>query len=135
MTTNRNALPLRPILMLDAAACIVMGLGFVALAGPIGALTDLPVGFTRIAGLLLLPVAAFILLVATRREIPAAGVAVVVIGNVGWVLASLAVALGGLVEANAAGTALIVVQAAAVAAIAALEHAARPGRSTLSSAA
>ena len=53
MTTDRNALPLRPILLLDAAACLVMGVGLMALAGPIGALTELPAGFTRIAGLLL----------------------------------------------------------------------------------
>ncbi|WP_181703662.1 hypothetical protein [Chthonobacter albigriseus] len=128
MPFDRKSLPLRPILMADAAACLVMGIGLIGLAGPLEPLTGLSQTFAMVAGALLLPVAAFILVVASRPAIPAAGVAVIVAGNVGWIAASLLILATGMVQTTALGTTLVLAQAAAVAVITALEHAARPAR-------
>jgi hypothetical protein len=63
---------------------------------------------------------------ASRREVPVAGVALVVGGNAAWVAASLGLVLAGLVQPNGLGLALVLAQAAAVAGMATLEHARRP---------
>jgi uncharacterized protein YjeT (DUF2065 family) len=112
----------------DGLACLGMGAGLAGLAPALASLTELAPSFLRGAGLLLLPIGAFILWLATRREVPAWGVAATVAGNAAWVAASLGLLAVGLVQPNGLGTALILGQAAAVAVIAALEHARRPGR-------
>jgi hypothetical protein len=112
---------LRAILALDALACLGMGAGLAALAPALAGLTDLPSAFVRAAGLALLPVGAFILWAASRRDVPAWAVALIVAGNAAWVVLSVALPLAGLVRPNALGLALLLGQAAAVAALAALE--------------
>jgi uncharacterized protein YjeT (DUF2065 family) len=119
-------LSLRPVLVADGLACLAMAAGLLSLASPLAPLTDLPVALLRGAGLVLTPVGAFILWLASHREVPAAGVALVVGGNAAWVAASLGLVLAGLVQPNGLGLALVLAQAAAVAGIAALEHARRP---------
>jgi hypothetical protein len=119
---------LRSILRLDGIACLAMGVGLAALAPALGSFTGLAPGFLRWAGIALLPVGAFILAVASRREIPAWSVAAIVAGNAAWVLASVALPLLGLVQPNLMGWGLLLGQAAAVAGLTALEQAGRPGR-------
>lgn len=126
MPRHRSLLALRPVLVVDGLACLAMAAGLLGLASPLATLTDLPVALLRGAGLVLGPVGAFILWLASRREVPAAGVALVVGGNAAWVAASLGLLVDGLVQPNSLGTALVLAQAAAVAGIAALEHARRP---------
>jgi hypothetical protein len=128
MTLLNGRPTLRSILRLDGVACLAMGVGMAALAPTLGAFTGLPPGFLLGAGVVLLPTGTFILTVALRREIPAWSVAVIVVGNAAWVLASIALPLLGLVQPNAIGWVLLLGQAAAVAGLTALEQARRPGR-------
>ena len=110
---------LRTVLLVDAATCVatgaLMSLGATALAD----LTRLPETLLLGAGLALFPVAGFIALIASRPS--AAGVWIVILGNVGWVVGSLMVLVPGGVAPNALGTAFVIVQAVAVAVLAELE--------------
>jgi hypothetical protein len=110
---------LRSLLVFDAVTCAVMGALLVLGSGTLAGLTLLPTALLTEAGIVLLAVAAFILFVATRRVMPALGVIAIIAGNALWVLGSLAVLLA--TTPNALGTGFVLVQAFAVAALAALE--------------
>lgn len=112
--------PLRRILLLDAASCAAMGAALALGSGPLAGLTRLPEPLLLGAGLALLPIAAFMAVIALRPAVPPAAGWVVVAGNALWVAASLSLLVGP-VAPNALGTALILAQALAVAAFAALE--------------
>ncbi len=114
-------LPLRTILAIDAATCLVMGALLLVAATPIAALTGLPPGLLFHAGAVLLPIAVFIGILAALTVAPRAAVALVVVGNAAWVLASLLLPLSGLVRPNAIGIAFLVGQALVVAVLAKLE--------------
>lgn len=113
---------LKRVLLLDAASCLGMGLGLIAgadaLAGPFG----LPAALLSGAGISLIPIGLFMAFVATRAAPPATLVWLIILGNAGWVIQSLA-----LVElapsVSALGTAFVLAQAAFVTVIAALEYA------------
>ena len=98
-----------------------MGALLIAFAGPIASLTDLPPGFLSLAGIALIPVSAFMAGTAVRARAPRWAARLIVAGNVLWAAASLLVVFGGVVAPNALGLALIVGQAAVVAALAKLE--------------
>jgi hypothetical protein len=112
----------RPLLLVDAATCTAMGVALIAASGPIAGLTQLPAPLLSGAGVALLPVAALMALVASRRPLPAAGLRLVVVGNLLWIAASIALLVGGWVAPNALGTAFVLAQAIAVAALAMLEY-------------
>lgn len=114
-------LPLRTILAIDAATCLAMGALLLAAATPIAALTGLPSGLLLHAGAVLLPIAAFIGILAALTMPPRAAIALVVVGNAAWVLASLLLPLSGLVRPNAIGIAFLAGQALVVAVLAKLE--------------
>lgn len=111
---------LRRVLLLDAATCVATGLAMAAGAGTISQLTQLPAVLLSVAGASLFPIALFMALVATRRPVPPAGVWLVILGNAGWVIGSLAL-LTGVVSFNALGAAFVLTQALAVAGLAVLE--------------
>jgi hypothetical protein len=123
-----SRLSLRNVLVLDAVTCAAMGgLLLVAggiLAGPLG----LPHDLLFYAGLLLLPVAAFMALIALPARTSALGVAIVIAGNWLWVAASVALPILGLVAPTALGLAFLLVQAVAVSVLAILEQRAFSGR-------
>lgn len=109
----------RSVFAIDALTCLFMGLLLVAFSDALGALLGLPARLLLVAGLVLLPCAA--LMYATARS---AGPNrflgwVVVIGNLAWVVASLAVA--ALLAPSPLGVAFLLAQAAAVAILAAME--------------
>jgi hypothetical protein len=124
MTTNLPHLTLRNLLLLDAATCAVAGLALPLAAEAVATLTALPAGLLRYAGLSLLPVAAFMVLVALRPQLQQAGARLVILGNAAWAVASLALLLSGWVAPNGLGIAFVAGQALAVAALALLERAA-----------
>ena len=111
---------LRRVMYVDAATCIAMGVLLTQdaafLAGPLG----LPAALLKGSGVSLFPIGAFMFLVATRRPIPALGAWAVILGNVAWVLASVALAM----ETNmtSLGYAFVLGQAAATAILADLEY-------------
>jgi hypothetical protein len=125
--TPFDARGLARILTLDAATCAAMGLLLVLASGPIAGLTAIPAGLLFAAGALLLPIAAYMALVARAGTGNAALVWLVILGNVGWVVASLA--LFGFIAPNGLGVTLILGQALVVALLAWLEGTAwRGGR-------
>lgn len=112
---------LRAALWLDAAASGVTGVlmlvGSDLLAGPLG----LPAVLLRAAGLILLPYAGFVALVA-RRDVPSPGaVRAVIACNVAWVVASIAILAQGWVAPTVLGYAFVIAQAVVVGALAELQ--------------
>lgn len=112
---------LRNVLLVDAATCVASGLLMTIGATAVSRLTHLPAGLLVAAGLSLLPIAAFMIYVATRPQIWINGVWLIIVGNIGWVLASLLLLIGGITAPNALGMAFVIAQAAAVAILAQLE--------------
>ncbi len=80
---------LRTILKLDAASC----LGMAALTLPAAGALQLPLGIgsslLQAAAAALVPIGLFMLWLGSRREAPAAYVWLVILGNLGWTIASL----------------------------------------------
>ncbi len=113
-------LPLRPVLLVDAASCIGMGLLLVLLAPPLAPLLGLPSALLFYAGLALLPVGAFMAWVGTRETPPLAAAWVVILGNAAWVAGSVALLFAA--SPTALGYAFVIAQAAVVAALAELEY-------------
>jgi len=122
---TKSALPsLRSLLLADAATCAALGLVLDLGAAPIAALTGLPAGLLLYAGLALLPIAAFLALIALRPALQPLGSRLAVAGNVAWVATSLALLASGWGAPNGLGVAFVLVQALAVAGLALLEFAA-----------
>lgn len=121
-------LSLRNLLVVDALTCAVMGMLLLVagglLAGPLG----LPADLLFYAGLLLLPIAALMALVALPARTSSPGAVIVIAGNWLWVAASIALPVLGFVAPTALGLAFLVVQAAAVAILAILEQKAFAGQ-------
>jgi hypothetical protein len=116
---------IRTILGLDALTCLAAGaamsLGAGLLAGP----TGLHPTLLLVAGCSLFPVAALFGWMAKTPLLGAPLVMLAVIGNAGWVAASIAVVL--MTEPTLFGTAFVLAQAAVVAVLAWLEFTNRPG--------
>lgn len=115
-------LTLRQVLLADALTCAIMGAVLIFAARPLAEAFALPAPLLFYAGILLLPIAAFMALVGLRVPPPRWGVILVIAGNLAWVLASLALPLLGRVAPNGLGLAFILVQAAIVAVLALLEY-------------
>ncbi|MCC5858649.1 MAG: hypothetical protein JJT90_10870 [Ectothiorhodospiraceae bacterium] len=111
---------LRPVLLLDAGACVAMGLVLLLIAGFLHTLTGIPAALLYAVGLALFPIAAFIAWVASRKTDKRL-VMLVVAGNTLWVAGSLWLMFGGPISPTAWGYAFIGAQALAVAAFAVLE--------------
>jgi len=110
---------LRTVLTVDAVTCLAMGALLVAAASPLAGLLDLPAALLFEAGLLLFPSAGFMLWAARhtdRLEWPVRAVAWL---NLGWTAASFAVI--ALLMPGLLGATFLIVQALAVAGLAALE--------------
>ena len=121
MKTGQTSSWLRQVLLADA---VVSGATGVLLAGGapfLVGLLALPEPLLRYAGLILLPYAAFVAVVATRMHIPAVTVWAVIILNTLWVLHSIGLLLTGWVAPNLFGYGFIIVQAAVVALFAELQ--------------
>jgi hypothetical protein len=123
--THSDHRGLARILNLDAATCAAMGLLLLLLSGPISGITAIPATLLFYAGAALIPIAAFMALVARAGTGIPLAVWLVIAGNLGWVVASVVVL--GLVGPNWLGVALIVGQALVVALLAWLEYGAWRG--------
>jgi hypothetical protein len=115
-----NTLFLRRVLALDSLSCVAMGLLMGLGAASLAPLFGLPEPLVRTAGLVLLPLAAFIFWLATRPNPPRALVWVVILGNLAWTAESF-VTLGQS-QTTALGTAFVSAQAVAVLGLALLEY-------------
>lgn len=125
IATHITSLPreaqLRLALKLDAVVTGANGAAYLALAGPLEDLLGVDAALLRGIGAFLLAFAAFVAVVATRPDVPRAGVTAVIEGNVLWVIASLAFAVAGVSSPDTAGTVWTVMQAAVVAGFAGLQ--------------
>jgi len=115
---------LKSLLVLDAVTCAVTGIALIAGAQLLDEMTAIPAGLSFFAGVLLLPVAAFMAIVTARFSSNAPAVWLIIAGNGAWVVASLLVVAAGLVRPNLYGIAFILIQAAAVTGLVLLEFSA-----------
>lgn len=105
---------LRQALLADAATSAACG-GLMALAaGPMSGALGLPEMLLRLAGLVLLPYAAFIGWLGLREQVQRPVVWAIVIGNVIWAADSILLLASGWVEPTRAGYAFVIAQALAV---------------------
>mgnify|MGYP000029356821 CR=1 FL=1 len=110
----------KTIFTLDAILCLVMGAALAAASGLVAAQLGMPAGLIFWSGILLLPVAALITLAASTGNRALGWI--VILGNLGWIVASLVVA--AFVPANLLGTMFVLVQAAIVGVFVWIERAA-----------
>ena len=122
MSFVRSPSMLRRVLLLDAATCLAMGAALIFANAPLAELTGFSPDLLMGAGLVLLPCAGFMLVLASRRSPPAGGVRVVVAANLLWVVASLLLPLWPGVDPNTTGLVGLFAQAVGVLGLAALEH-------------
>jgi hypothetical protein len=121
--TNNSAL--QNVLLLDAATCVAAGALMTFGSNFVAGLTAIPVPLLYWAGLILFPIAALMAYVGLQATPPRALVWLIVLGNIGWVAASLGVF--AFIAPNALGYVFIAAQATAVALLALLEHGALQG--------
>lgn len=111
---------LKLVLTADALSCLGMGAVLIAAAAPLAELFGLTGGFTFGAGMALLPVGLFILIVARREAVASIFIYAVIAGNALWVAESLVLAASA-PRITIPGMAFVVGQAAIVAILTALE--------------
>ena len=115
-----NGQSLKLILTIDALTCAVMAALLLLAGGVLSGLLGIAPAVLTVAGVLLIPVAVLMALTAARSPQPAALVKLIVLGNVCWVIASVALVL--MTPMNALGTAFVLAQAVVVALFAYLEN-------------
>src|SRR5215217_1229737 len=86
---------LRRVLLADAGVSAAVGALMAAGAGPLQRLTGLPASLLIPAGLALLPYAAYLVWIGTRRALPRAAVWLPIALNVLWAIECSWVAFGG----------------------------------------
>ena len=112
---------LKQLLVVDALTCLVTGILLVAAAAPLAGLLGLPQNLLFSAGVVLFPCAG--LMVMAARSLSAPLVWLVILGNIGWAVASVVVAFA--FEPTAFGLVFVLAQAAVVAALGVMEWRAR----------
>lgn len=111
---------LQNVLLLDAATCIAAGALMAFGSNLVAGLTAIPAPLLYWAGLILFPCAALMIYAGLQAAPSRPIVWLIVLGNIGWVIASLGIF--AFIAPNALGTIFILAQAAVVAVLALLEH-------------
>lgn len=119
---NTDSRFLRLALKLDAVASGGLGAGTLVLSSQLDELFGTPAALTVGTGAFLVLFAAGLWVLASRARISPAAVWVVIAGNLGWVAASVAVALSDAFALTGLGLAFVLAQAAAVVVFADLEY-------------
>ena len=104
--------------VISGATGVMLIVGAGALQGPLG----MPESFLRWAGLSLLPFAALVLHLSRAAVVSAAAVRGVIVANVAWVAASVALVFSGWLALTLLGYAFVIGQAVAVGALAELQY-------------
>lgn len=120
MSPTHSNTAFQNILLLDAATCVAAGALMAFGSDFVASLTAIPAPLLYWAGLILFPVAALMAYAGLQASPPRPLVWLIILGNIGWVAASLAVF--AFIAPNALGSIFIVAQSATVAVLALLEH-------------
>jgi hypothetical protein len=120
MSPNHSHNALQNVLLLDAATCVATGALMAFGSNFVAGLTAIPAPLLYWAGLLLFPCTALMIYAGLQAVPPRPIVWLIVLGNLGWVIASIAVF--AFIAPNALGYVFILAQAAVVAILALLEH-------------
>ncbi len=121
MTVRQSRFSIQSILVIDAITCAAMAALLLLMPGLVAGLTQITPSVLFWAGLILVPVAIFMMVIARSLMPPAWTVQVVIAGNVLWVLASVILPLSGWIAPNALGWTFLLLQAAIVTVFAWLE--------------
>ena len=113
---------LRRALLADAIFSGVSAVGLTFGAGVFASLFNLPEALLRETGLFLIAYTALVGWLASRSSVPKALVILVVVGNVAWTVASIALLFSGAVSPNLAGELTVVAQAIATGVFAELQY-------------
>ena len=105
---------LHTALRLDALASAAMGALLAAAGGALAAPFGLPELLLREAGIGLLPYAAWVWRLGTRPVVGRRAATAVIVVNLAWAVASVALLVGAPVTPTALGTAFVLLQAAVV---------------------
>ena len=112
---------LRNVLLADAIVSGATGALMALAAGILEPVLQVPATLLRIAGLALLPYAAFVAMLARRDVLPRGAVWAVVACNALWAVDCVALLFTGLIYPSVLGVAFVVMQAVVVAAFAELQ--------------
>lgn len=115
--TPTARITLRQVLTFDALTCAAFGLLLVLAAAPLAPLVGLPAALLFWAGVVLFP-SAVLMFLAARKTAPLL-VWTIILGNVAWVLASIAVVFA--FDVTGLGVAFVLAQAIAVLVLTVLE--------------
>ncbi|HET9904308.1 MAG TPA: hypothetical protein VFQ27_11475 [Xanthobacteraceae bacterium] len=115
MSSFRPSPFLRKVLAIDAVASGATGALVLFGAGFLADWLGLPAALLRGAGLVLAPYVAYVAWLASRREVTAAAVWLVMAANAAWTAASLILLVSGWVAPTALGYAFVIGQAVVVA--------------------
>jgi hypothetical protein len=113
---------LRRALLADAIFSGVSAVGLTLGAGAFAALLNLPEALLRESGLFLIAYTALVGWLGTRASVSKPLVALVVVGNAAWTLASIALLFSGAVSPNLLGELVVVAQAIATGVFAELQY-------------
>nr|WP_294847460.1 hypothetical protein [uncultured Sphingomonas sp.] len=111
---------LRMVLKLDGLSCLAMAALLVPFSQQLSRLFNIPAALLNESGLALIPIAMFIGGLGIRGRGPAALVWLVIVGNLGWVVASLAL-IASLPGIAPLGILFVLAQASVVLLLSALE--------------
>ncbi|MCU7370563.1 hypothetical protein PEC18_06650 [Paucibacter sp. O1-1] len=121
MRTVQSSPILKLALLADAVVSGSIAAAQLLFAAPMAGLLGLPKPLLLESGLFLVFYVALLLLMASRGRLWSALVGVVVVGNIGWALACIALALSGAVAPTGWGLAYLALHAFGVLGFAALE--------------
>jgi len=113
---------LRRAILADAIVSGAMALLLTFDAETLAPLLNLPEALLRETGLFLIAYAALVGWLGTRSSMPKMLVGIVIAGNAGWTLGSIALLFSGAVTPNLLGEAFVAIQAIAVGAFAELQY-------------
>ncbi|MET0569558.1 MAG: hypothetical protein ABWZ74_10815 [Hyphomicrobiaceae bacterium] len=116
-----GTLSLRNVLLIDAATCALTGALLMFGARLLASITAIPPALLFYAGAILIPIAAFMAVTATRAALSPLAVWLIVAGNALWVVASIGLMIGPWIAPSVLGYAFIAGQAVAVAVLTMLE--------------
>ena len=105
---------LRNVLRVDAVSCLACGALQLALPSTLPSLLGLPAPLVLGTGIFLLVFGALVGWLAMRDPVPRAPVGLLVLGNIGWGIACVALLVGNHVAPTGLGQAYVTLQAATV---------------------